>query len=82
MNRQYAINPRVGWRCIGGEIVVFNCENQQIAIWNETASILWEKISEGACLNELVEFLTSEYFIGKQLNRCFFSICFIYILCN
>ena len=66
MNRQYAINPRVGWRCIGGEIVVFNCENQQIAIWNETASLLWEKMSEGADLDELVEFLTSEYFINKQ----------------
>ncbi len=66
MNRQYVINPRVGWRYIGDEIVVFNCENQQIAIWNETASLLWEKMSEGAGLNELVEFLTSEYFISKQ----------------
>jgi len=66
MNIRYTINPRVGWREIDSEIAVFNCENQQIAIWNETASLLWKKINEGVDFDELVEFLASEYSISKK----------------
>lgn len=66
MYRQYIINPRVGWRSIDSEIAVFNCENQQIAIWNKTASLLWEQMQEDVGFNELVEFLTSEYSIDRK----------------
>ncbi len=66
MNRRYAINPRVGWRYIDSEIAVFNCKNQQTAIWNEAASLLWEKMDADVSFNDLVEFLTSEYSISKQ----------------
>lgn len=65
MNRRYAINPRVGWRYLDTEIAAFNCENQQIAIWNETASLLWERLGEDAGFNELIEFLVSEYSISR-----------------
>lgn len=66
MTKQYLINPRVGWRYIDSEIVAFNCGSQQIAIWNETASLLWEKMDAGVDFNDLVEFLASEYSIGKK----------------
>jgi radical SAM protein with 4Fe4S-binding SPASM domain len=69
MDGRYSINPRVGWRNIDSEITIFNCENQQIAIWNETASFLWEKMKEGTSFNELVEFLASEYSISKKIAR-------------
>ena len=65
-NERYAINSRVGWRRINLEIAAFNCENQQIVIWNETASLLWEKIDKGIGFNELVEFLAKKYSIGKE----------------
>jgi len=69
MNVRYSINPRVGWRNIDSEITIFNCENQQIAIWNETASFLWEKMKEGVGFSELVEFLANEYSISKKIAR-------------
>jgi len=69
MNRQYLINSRVGWRYIDSEIAAFNCENQQIAIWNKTASLLWEKMNKGIDFNDLVEFLVSKYSISKKRAR-------------
>jgi AdoMet-dependent heme synthase len=60
------INPRVGWRSIDGEVVAFNCTNQQIVILNETASRLWEILKDGANLNELVDYLVNEYLLDKK----------------
>ncbi|HNS33758.1 MAG TPA: PqqD family peptide modification chaperone [bacterium] len=66
MIRECLINPRVGWRYIDSEIVAFNCENQQIVIWNETASLLWEKIAAGMDFNDLIEFLTNKYSLSNK----------------
>lgn len=65
----YLVNPRVGWRCISSEVAAFNCENQLILIWNEVASLLWKKINEGLCFDELVEFLVREYSLSKKRAR-------------
>ncbi|MFH1744829.1 MAG: PqqD family peptide modification chaperone [bacterium] len=70
MNKQYSINLRVGWRYIDSEIVTFNCANQEIAIWNETASFLWKKIYEGATnLDDLVRLFADEYSIDKKMAK-------------
>jgi len=69
MNKQHTINPRVGWRYIDSKIAAFNCENQQIVIWNETASFLWKKMNEGTEFNGLVESLANKYSIDKKSVR-------------
>lgn len=60
------INPRIGWRMIGNEIVTFNCENQQIAIWNETASQLWQMLSNEKDANQMISYLNNEYRVDQQ----------------
>lgn len=62
--KQYLINQRIGWRYIGSEAVLFNCNNQKILVWNDTASLLWKKMTEGINLDELINFLASEYSIS------------------
>lgn len=60
------INPRIGWRMIGNEVVAFNCENQQIAIWNETASQLWQILSKEKNVNQMISCLSNEYHLDQQ----------------
>ncbi|MGM0482865.1 MAG: PqqD family peptide modification chaperone [Patescibacteria group bacterium] len=66
MTRKFEINPRVGWRWIDSEVVVFNCENQIILVWNEIASLLWEKIFEGKDFDDLVIFLSNNFGIRNK----------------
>lgn len=66
MGNQIEISPRVGWRLIGDEVVAFNCTNQQIVIWNELASQLWELIIDGKELDQLIHWLSNEYSLDKQ----------------
>ena len=66
MNNELRINPRVGWRFIGSEVVAFNCVNQQIVIWNETASQLWEALDRGLNFDELVNLLVKEYSLDRR----------------
>jgi radical SAM protein with 4Fe4S-binding SPASM domain len=66
MNDRLKINPRVGWRFIGDEVVSFNCVNQQIVIWNDAASQLWVKMENGATFDELVYWLMQEYLIDEK----------------
>lgn len=58
---QLVINPRVGWRFIGDEVVCFNCNNQQILIWNETASQLWWMLANGQNKQGLADWLRTSY---------------------
>lgn len=67
MKKSYEINPRVGWRCIDDEIVAFNCDNQQIIIWNETASELWKMLYDGASRGHLIDWIINEYSIATEL---------------
>jgi AdoMet-dependent heme synthase len=67
MSKKIVINHRVGWRSIDGGIVLFNCDNQQIMILNETASNLWEKLAICSDVDALVEFLINEYDISKDI---------------
>jgi radical SAM protein with 4Fe4S-binding SPASM domain len=60
------INPRVGWRTIEDEVVAFNCETQEIAVWNEAASELWRLLYTGVALESLVNWLASAYSLVKQ----------------
>jgi len=55
------INPRIGWRNIGNEVVLFNCSNQQIVVWNKTASELWAEISRGVTKDYLVNLIDKKY---------------------
>ena len=66
MKDQLKMNPRLGWRFIGHEVVAFNCVNQQIVIWNETASQLWKMLDDGANFDRLVKWLTDEYCLDDQ----------------
>lgn len=67
MNDSLKINPRVGWRFIGDEVVSFNCVNQQIVIWNDAASQLWVKMGNGTTFDELVDWLMQEYLIDREI---------------
>ncbi len=67
MIESIAVNPRVGWRVIGDEVVIFNCSNHMVAIWNDTASGLWKKIAEGSTLSQLVGWLVSQYSVAPKL---------------
>lgn len=66
MYNQLRINPKVGWRSIDHEIAAFNCTNQQIVIWNETASRLWEALGRNLSFNELVNLLVDEYSLNRK----------------
>jgi len=66
MNNQLRINPRIGWRYINSEIAAFNCKNQQIVIWNETASRLWEALCSGLNFNKLIDLLANEYSFDRE----------------
>ncbi len=66
MNKQLRINSRVGWRSIDHEIVAFNCANQQIVIWNKTASQLWKMLNNGASFDKLINWLIGEYLLDKK----------------
>lgn len=66
MNSQLRINPRVGWRFIDREIVAFNCVNQQIVIWNKTASHLWEMLNKGFVVGQLIRWLVDEYSLSRE----------------
>lgn len=63
------INSRVGWRRIGDGVVVFNCENQKIVIWNEVASRLWEMLYKGFDFNALTSWLSCEYSLNLKKAR-------------
>ena len=55
------INKRTGWRLINDKVVAFNCSNQKIVIWNETASAVWGKIVSGAKYSQIVKWISNEY---------------------
>jgi AdoMet-dependent heme synthase len=67
MNSVFKINSRIGWRAIGDEVASFNCDNQQIVIWNETASQILIKMEKGISPNELVDWLMKDYSIDKEI---------------
>lgn len=69
MSGQLRINARVGWRFIGSEVIAFNCGNQQIVIWNKTASQLWKALSSGLSFDELVDLLVNEYSVDREKAR-------------
>jgi len=66
MQNRLRINPRIGWRSIDHEIVAFNCLNQKIIIWNETASQLWEMLNIDANFDKLVYWLVNKYLLDEK----------------
>jgi len=67
MNDILKINPRIGWRLIDKEVVSFNCDTHEIVIWNEVASQLLIKISEGMNRDDLIFWLIDDYSIPKKV---------------
>jgi len=59
------LHNRIGWRRIGEEIVTFNCNNQNIVIWNNTASELWELLMNKKNVDEMVNYLVNGYSIDS-----------------
>jgi len=63
------INPRVGWRTIEKEAILFNCDTQEICILNETGSNLWETIADGADFSRLVNSLKKKYSLSDEVAK-------------
>ncbi len=61
------INPRIGWRMIGDEMVSFNCANQEIIIWNKIASQILIKLSKGLSSKKIVDWFVANYSIDKKI---------------
>lgn len=66
MIERIEINSRIGWRLINDKIIAFNCANQKIVIWNETASIIWQKIVFGLKYSQIVKWLSTEYGLSAK----------------
>ena len=65
-NEPILIGDRIGWRSIVGEVVTFNCNTQDVVIWNSTASFLLELIAEGCDARGLEESLARRYSINLE----------------
>ncbi|TSC96389.1 MAG: radical SAM protein [Parcubacteria group bacterium Athens0714_26] len=55
------LNNKIGWRLIGNEIVAFNCATQEVAVFNETAAVLWPLLARGITLHDLASELLKKF---------------------
>jgi len=62
-------NPKVGWRKVGDDIVLFNCGNHNMAVLNETGSFIWPYICQGTDLFELISVISRNYQINEDTCR-------------
>jgi radical SAM protein with 4Fe4S-binding SPASM domain len=60
------INPRIGWRKLRDEIVLFNCQTHEISVLNGTASDVWEMMSKNKDLLDIVKMLSRKYSIKES----------------
>ena len=60
------INPRVGWRIMEREAILFNCYDQEICILNESGSHLWKILTEEGDFSTLVSFLKDRYSLETE----------------
>lgn len=60
------INSRIGWQEIFGEIAVFNCLDQNIFIFNNTASDIWKMVNEGKDIDYIIQNLTQKYQVSNK----------------
>ncbi|MFA4890054.1 MAG: PqqD family peptide modification chaperone [Candidatus Paceibacterota bacterium] len=63
------INSRIGWRLINDNVVAFNCKNQKIVIWNEAASIIWQKLVSGQKYDQVIKWLSTEYDLSVKIAK-------------
>jgi radical SAM protein with 4Fe4S-binding SPASM domain len=66
MFKPIKINPRIGWRKLGDETVLFNCHTHEISILNGMASRVWEMTDKNESLSDIIGFISKEYHIRED----------------